>query len=392
VTPTIESAPQRKPLAHPEENSAPQHLPELDGLRGLAILLILIFHFDADLPRQLFPIGPFYFAWSGVDLFFVLSGFLITRILLRTRGEPGYFRTFYIRRALRIFPLYYGVLAICALLSLAVPASRVFFPSAHDQVFYWIYLSNWTPLLATSDQRSIAHFWSLAIEEQFYWIWPFLVWKVRPARLPLVAGGCILAASCLRTMLYSAASEPFIYRGAFCRMDGLMAGALCALLVCRPEFQARLRRYIGYLPFVGVVLWEAAVAGGILLKNRFLYSIGFTMIDVAYALLLLSIVHHAGWLRGVFRWRAARALGKYSYGIYVLHQPIYYAFRQYQVVPRGLPMAAATLSVSLILAVASYELFEKRFLRLKDRWSQPPSAGSACADHPPSSSPQLHRC
>src|SRR5580704_2772726 len=105
------------------------HISQLDGLRGLAILLVLIYHFAGDIPFNVILIAPVYYGWSGVDLFFVLSGFLITRILLRTRADPGYFRSFYIRRALRIFPLYYTVLGVCALVSLGFPALRTMFPS-----------------------------------------------------------------------------------------------------------------------------------------------------------------------------------------------------------------------------------------------------------------------
>jgi peptidoglycan/LPS O-acetylase OafA/YrhL len=184
---------------HVLQNPAPLgHLPELDGLRGLAILLVLFFHFAADLPRNVIFLGPVYFGWSGVGLFFVLSGFLITRILLRTRRAEGYFRSFYVRRALRIFPLYSGVLAFCTLLFVLFPVLRPMFPGDRDRIFHWLYLGNWTPLLAGEDQRRMGTFWSLAIEEQFYWIWPFIVWKVRPSRLPFVAGGAIATAIALR--------------------------------------------------------------------------------------------------------------------------------------------------------------------------------------------------
>jgi peptidoglycan/LPS O-acetylase OafA/YrhL len=370
-----QESPARTLNNHAQGNLAlPEHLPELDGLRGLAILLVLIFHFAADLPRNVILLAPVYFGWSGVDLFFVLSGFLITRILLRTRSNDGYFRSFYMRRALRIFPLYYGVLAVCTLLLVLFPALRPMFPNSRDRIFHWFYLGNWTPLLATEDQRGIGHFWSLAIEEQFYWIWPFIVWKVRPSRLPFVAAGAIAAAILLRSCLYGVATDPFVYRTTFCRMDGLMAGALCALLIARPGFQDWLRQWLPRLPF-GIVIALAAGAGGALLwHDRFTYTIGFTFFDMGYASLLLYAVHGRGWVQGALRGRVPRALGKYSYGIYVFHQLVYWGITQYKLAPHGLPALAASLALSLGLAVASYELMEKRFLRLKDRFTAKPAS------------------
>jgi peptidoglycan/LPS O-acetylase OafA/YrhL len=385
VAPSIDSESRQESPApavnnHARESHAlPEHLPELDGLRALAILLVLIFHFAADLPRNVILLAPVYFGWSGVDLFFVLSGFLITRILLRTRCNDRYFRSFYLRRALRIFPLYYGVLGICTLLLVVFPALRPMFPSTRDQILHWFYLGNWTPLLASEDQRIVGHFWSLAIEEQFYWIWPFIVWKVRPSRLPLVAAGAIAAAILLRCGLYGVATDPFVYRTTFCRMDGLMAGALCALLIGRPGFQAGLRAWLPRFPLGIVIALAAGAGGGLLWHDRFTYTVGFTFFDVGYALLLLYAIHRRGWLQDAFRARIPRVLGKYSYGIYIFHQLVYWGIAQYKLAPRGLPTLAASLALSLGLAVASYELMEKRFLRLKDRFTAKPAPLRATA-------------
>jgi peptidoglycan/LPS O-acetylase OafA/YrhL len=365
---------------HALENSTPLgRLPELDGLRGLAILLVLLFHFAGDLPRNVIFLGPVYFGWSGVDLFFVLSGFLITRILLRTRRDEGYFRSFYMRRALRIFPLYYGVLAVCTLLVVLSAALRPMFPGARDQIFHWLYLGNWTPLLASEDQRSMGHFWSLAIEEQFYWIWPFIVWKVRPSRLPFVAAGAIAAAILLRSCLYGVATDPFVYRTTLCRMDGLMAGALCAILVGRAGFEAWLRQSIRRFPLGIVLALAAGAGGGLRWHDRFTYTVGFTFFDAGYAFLLLYVVYSKGWVQDAFRVRILRTLGRYSYGIYVFHQLVYWGVTQYKLAPRGVPALTASLMLSFGLAVVSYELMEKRFLRLKDGFTAKPALLRAAA-------------
>lgn len=351
----------------------PGHISQLDGLRGLAILLVLIYHLAADIPFNIILIAPVYFGWSGVDLFFVLSGFLITRILMRTRENPDYFRTFYIRRALRIFPLYYGFLTICAILFFTVPALRPLFPSGHDQVFHWLYLDNWTPLLNSIDQQRMGQFWSLAIEEQFYWIWPVIVWKVRLSRLPMIAAGASVLAILLRISLYGFATEPFIYRNTFCRMDALMAGALCAMAVAEPRFQTWFQARIRLIPLAIAGAFIAGMAGATLWHNHFTYTAGFPLFDAGYALFLLYVLQASGWMRRLCDSRVLRWLGRYSYGIYVYHQLVYGAMAQNGLASPGLPLLAASLAGTFGLAVVSYELMEKRFIGLKDRFSPQPS-------------------
>jgi peptidoglycan/LPS O-acetylase OafA/YrhL len=157
------------------------HIPALDGLRGIAILSVMLLHFTnaiAALPgsptsaaRSVFGWG-----WTGVDLFFVLSGFLITGILLDSKGHPLYFRSFYARRALRIFPLYYAALFLFFVVPRAIPSVPATYSFAwHDQRWFWFYLGNFHPL-GPDAKQFIGQFWSLAIEEQFYLVWPLLIW------------------------------------------------------------------------------------------------------------------------------------------------------------------------------------------------------------------------
>ena len=159
------------------------HIPALDGIRGLAILLVLLCHFPlyGDMQPTIFIDKLFYAmtraGWCGVDLFFVLSGFLITGILYDAKGSRFFFRNFYMRRCLRIFPLYYGVLAVFfVIVPFVLPLGRNYELFLKDQAWYWSYLTNikiaiegWPKFYA------LAHFWSLAVEEQFYFVWPFVV-------------------------------------------------------------------------------------------------------------------------------------------------------------------------------------------------------------------------
>ena len=162
-------------------------IPELDGLRAIAIILVFLHHSRAQLPvvnMTTFYLG-WYFGqgWMGVDLFFVLSGFLITGILLETRETSNYFTGFYARRVLRIFPLYYLVLTavIVGGSLLNVPKITATLPVPQDRWLYFCYLMNWVGLWRGHfGANSIGHFWSLAVEEQFYLVWPLIVWMVRP--------------------------------------------------------------------------------------------------------------------------------------------------------------------------------------------------------------------
>ena len=162
------------------EVSSRKHIPALDGVRAVAVLLVICFHF-----WQVFTYGPYSLVgkiamWgqTGVDLFFVLSGFLITGILLDTKGSPSFLRNFYARRILRIFPLYYATLLTIYLIG---PLFRwsAWVPE-NQSLWFWTYLQNLPMTFAPGHVAGPEHFWSLAVEEQFYMVWPFLVLRLDP--------------------------------------------------------------------------------------------------------------------------------------------------------------------------------------------------------------------
>lgn len=168
------SATQREPLAA-------THFAALDGLRGCAVLAVVLLHATSSLQhpatiaggaiKKLFSCG-----WIGVDLFFVLSGFLITGILVDAKGRPRYFRTFYWRRSLRILPLYYGLLVVLFVIAPAVagPAWRAGALPSSGQAWYWLHLQNFVSL-RNETAGYLGNLWSLAIEEQFYLVWAPLI-------------------------------------------------------------------------------------------------------------------------------------------------------------------------------------------------------------------------
>ena len=216
----------------------PSHWPALDGLRGTAILAVLVCHYASLLPRTP-AVGLLEIGWAGVDLFFVLSGFLITGILLDARGTPNYFRNFYARRALRIFPLYYGFLVVTLLVSLVV---RLAPGASHEGIRHlwaaqpslWTYTVNyWIPTQTGWNPWSemVIPLWSLSVEEQFYLVWPLVVCRLSERGLVRLCVGIVAGALLLRLSLTAAGVDwSWLYFVTPARADSLAAGALLALL------------------------------------------------------------------------------------------------------------------------------------------------------------------
>ena len=228
-----------------ENQQTENRVPELDGLRGLAILLVMLFHI---LPESIkLTKNPLFgllarsvsMGWVGVDIFFVLSGFLISSILLNTRDHPHYFRNFYARRILRIFPLYYLVIGT---IFIFLPILSPDLASVQQPTwpYYVFYVQNWftIPTLITSNLYSISLYfgpaWSLAIEEQFYLIWPALVLLLSRRKLAFLSIAIVILSLAARLLLVQFDNswkylQHFIYYGSFTRFDGFSVGALIAI-------------------------------------------------------------------------------------------------------------------------------------------------------------------
>ena len=214
------------------------HVPALDGLRGLAILLVIPHNADtfSQSATWLWPVALLAHAgWIGVQLFFVLSGFLITRNLLARRGAGDYLRSFYVRRALRIFPLYFLTLFVgLVLLPRLVEFSPAALASLQNQVWLWTFLSNWAQPLG-HEVSGFSHFWSLAVEEQFYLVWPFVVLMAAGTRLFWICVIVAVLALASRMVMMGAGAKPeMLYMFTHCRMDALALGAGAAVLSGKP--------------------------------------------------------------------------------------------------------------------------------------------------------------
>ena len=372
--------------------------PSLDGGRGIAILLVLGHNLDVldDVPgRVAHALGlAGDVGWIGVQLFFVLSGLLITAILLRTRESAAYVRSFFARRVLRIFPLYYAALAVAfvvlPVLARVSPAVDAAMPPAlvHDtanQIWLWTYLGNWSSIWGAASD-AFPHFWSLSVEEQFYLVWPFVVRRFH-ARLVAVCVVLSIVAFGTRLALRLAHADPHgPYTFTVCRMDALGCGAAMAALLRRDAFVEALRRRAGVALAAASALFVfgAAVTGAYARTGFADQTIGYSILSVVFALFVaLAVIGDAderGVLRRVLTTPLLRVYGKYSYGVYVFHSPLhlFVGLRVLRAViadgrPRTLGVAALYMLVlslaSLGLAVISYHAFESRFLRLKDRFA-----------------------
>jgi peptidoglycan/LPS O-acetylase OafA/YrhL len=367
-----------------------ERLRTLDGLRGIAILLVLVLHFTmyggpapaAGLDLLVHRVAVA--GWIGVDLFFVLSGFLITGILYDAKGGEGYFRTFYLRRLLRIAPLYYGALAIFLVLLPAVwPGHEGLAWLRGESLWYWTYLLNFRIAAeGWPDFGALGHFWSLAVEEQFYLFWPVAVFLLRRRPLMALCAACMALAVATRLVLHLAGNPPAAFVLAPARLDALAAGAFLALLVRSPGGLSTAVRWAR----------PAAAAGAAGLLALFLWKRGLPSEDPAVsvagqallalffaAVLALALAARPEGRGG--RWLAAPVLvffGRYSYGLYVVHHPLLFlkpeglSFGLFPTVlgsslPGWLLFVVAGVAVSVALSLLSWHLLEKPFLDLKDR-------------------------
>ena len=367
--------------------------PALDGVRGVAILLVLFWHMYARIPRPgwtqnfvplewLANVG-----WSGVQLFFVLSGFLIARILLQHRGQPGYFRTFYLRRTTRIFPLYYLCIGSYLLVRYWLPPA-VYAPLAplidNQTLSFWpyaLFAQNYVMAsIGTLGGHWLGVTWSLAVEEQFYLVLPLLIAFAPPAAfrrilLLLVMLAPLLRFFCLLTNSASALSVVVLLPT---RIDGFALGALIALAVLQPSApppaRIRLLTLIALLLFVATQMLLPRTTGPL---QTALIAFNHTPFALVFGCLIL-------WVTAIPGGRAARVLsarplvwlGSASYFIYLFHQPVHYLVHW---AVNGISPALMTVSgvattlLALVilfgLAEVSRRFFEQPLIALGHRFS-----------------------
>jgi peptidoglycan/LPS O-acetylase OafA/YrhL len=358
---------------------------ELDGVRGLAVVLILFTHFSFGGPPGLLTSAAT-LGWVGVELFFVLSGCLITGILLDVKDSPNYFRVFYTKRALRIFPLYFTAIAFTFWIALpmarrtGVPHDWASIPSS-EQIWYWLHISNWRTAFGFHISEPIGQYWSLAIEEQFYLVWPLVVYLCSSKALLRISLLTALVSFGLRNapflVPFQAEHSQFLYRLTPTHVDGLTLGSCIPLIIRNQRLRLLSNNMVDAAVAVccmasGLVIWRAK---SMHLEDPVLVSAGYGVFAWTFAAILLRTVLKAGSndpMCLAFRFPLLCSFGAYSYAIYVLH-PLYVELVRdlaWSILPRSYWPAlsiGAGLILSYLVGFCSWHILEKRFIRWKDR-------------------------
>jgi peptidoglycan/LPS O-acetylase OafA/YrhL len=303
------------------------HIPELDGLRGMAILFVLLYHYVSLVSGKRIPWlqGIFAMGWSGVDLFFVLSGFLIGGILLDVKESPNYFKTFYARRVFRIMPLYYLWIGIYFVIAGFVGNPETW----HSVPIYVLFLQNSAKInhgvLGTA---WLGHLWSLSVEEQFYLIIPLAIRFLERRRLVTLLFLVILTAPVTRVLLHLhlLAHPAAQYMLTACRADALAMGVLVAVAWRNEQWKAKICRYQTLVS--GAILFPLGAFLYLSIWQPSQYSLamaawGFSVVDVFFAgTLTIALMTPSGYWAAVCRWSFLAELGRISYCLYVIHQVV----------------------------------------------------------------------
>lgn len=338
----------------------PNHLPELDGLRGLAILWVVLYHCSPRL-AGIWIHYPALWGWSGVILFFILSGFLITSILLATREKPKYFHNFHARRALRIWPVYLLVLAVVYLNAPWFIGPAVWDAArAAPWLAYLLFLQN---LFHLALPPALAPTWALAIEEQYYFLWaPFVRWVRAPALLALALGAALFVSPWLRLGHHSWLTPTHT----LIHLDGLAWGSLLAIGLHTLGWSRRLWLGLGLAASAAGIAAAATFAGG----TAFLDS----ALAVGYAGLTLALVASTGSRNpasALLRSGPLAFYGRISYGLYMTHIAVFIFFGWFDAkmnrygIAGNLAVVGFRLAVCTAVAAALWYGFESHILKWK---------------------------
>jgi len=335
-------------------------IPGLDGVRALAVLLVIAGHFGFEQVNAAF----------GVMMFFVLSGFLITWLMLKEIEGSGTvsLREFYRRRMLRIFPAFYAFWLFVV---------GLYFVRGHElrtgeAVSAFFYYSNYYLTFGSTEDSPFGHTWSLSIEEQFYLLWPllFLMGIRNPVRLAKILVVAIITCWLWRTVAYTVLDldAKYIYRAFDTRFDHLAVGCLAALLLKQGMLEEIMRPLTQRAWYPAVVLAALLAAQALHESEAFTYIVGYALEPLLVAIFILQLV----WFSDKGVWRifehpVTRYLGRISYALYLWQQLTLYTAKR---LTPGLPVLLQflfALGVTVAFATASYFIIEKPFLKLKHR-------------------------
>jgi peptidoglycan/LPS O-acetylase OafA/YrhL len=376
-------------------------IPVLDGIRGIAVLLVMVFHFwvfgvapGTMLWERVYG-GAAGMGWAGVDLFFVLSGFLITGILYDSKGSQHYFRVFYARRTVRIFPLYYASLALFFWIIpfLLVRTHHAELSIANNtplaKLFAWSYLVNWYEGYKGFNVVALPlqHFWSLAVEEQFYLVWPLLVLTLSRRRLMALCCGLMAFGFALRAVLYGIHLPTAAYTWTFCRSDALAIGAIVALAARDSrdwktvvKWAPRLALPALFAVILVRILNPLCTTGPGSSPSFFMGTFAISLVGIFFGSCLAMAVclRQESRMHRILGSSFLRFFGKYSYCLYICHVPIIVVFAKigmnsdhltkllHHKLLAVVAVNGAAFAATIAIALVSWNLFEKQWLKLKD--------------------------
>ena len=372
--------------------AAEERVNELDGMHGIATILVISYH--------IFKRGDYFttnailhfvtsltlYGWYALDTFFVLSGFLITGILLRTKEEKHYFKNFYVRRSLRVFPLYYFVLALILFLMPRLDPDYVA-EIPKSLPYYLFYQQNWFHFMTSvKGTEHLSVTWSLAIEEQFYLLFPFLVFYTRKETLAKIAGAIIavsILARILSVFLWTDVAQMtnFYFYNTFTRFEEISFGILIAIAFTYPEWKAKLTKIampVFLITYPTLLIAEVITSREIGIPhpaygNVPLTVIGYTLASVFASALIVVLTTHdrTAFIRRFFRNKILVFFGDHSYSIYLFHMPVGltlldfmwrsgYRGWQFYFIYIGL-----TIGITILISTLTWNFLEKPMLNLK---------------------------
>ncbi|PZU83117.1 MAG: hypothetical protein DI529_13205 [Chryseobacterium sp.] len=345
-----------------------KHYTELDGVRAIAVIMVMFYHFFQDTNPSneilVFLKKISLFGKTGVSLFFVLSGFLITRILLNTKENPNYFKSFYIRRILRIFPLYYFFLIIYYFVFPLLPERS--FASFSEQIWYWIFMQNFA---LTFDWKSIgpSHYWSLAVEEHFYLFWPLIVYYFPLKKIKW--GILIICIISFLTRIILIRNNIEESQFTLARFDELAIGAFLAVLELENKLINNLKKFLtAFLILLIPLLYISTKNGN---YSMFDSSIRYLILGMVYGSFIAFIVSAdtKSWIKRILNNNFLRFTGKISFGLYVYHPICFIIIINYLKISNHIFNFIFSFGLAYFISIFSYNLLEKRFLKLKNNFS-----------------------
>jgi peptidoglycan/LPS O-acetylase OafA/YrhL len=412
--PTAAAAPREEPESVPVPRSATVqppaaargfrgHIHEFDGLRGLGLIAVLVEHFAPRAPHYGTPYFQLKFTgWIWLESFFVLSGFLIAGILLDARDDPRYFRNFFVRRSLRVFPLYYALLlggTATLLLTRDGAGYRELVENWGSPGWFFLYVGNVrTALLGEwPDAHFLVPLWSLQVEEQFYLLLPFAVWFLKPRMLFRVLLAAAIASPLIRVALFLVDRENAHLQYVLLpsRFEGLAFGSMIALRYRAGAWHLPRARLLAVTGASLLAMYACLSWGYFKVGNYRMRTVGFTVVALAFACVIVCLVEYRGsrytrWLR----FPPLQYLGKVSYGVYLLQVPTHnllvavttrfgWSYPTDGWWAQAWWVFGVQVGATVALASASWYAFEQPILRLKDRFAPARKRATGAADPPP---------